>query len=311
MTPLRSKSVRALCALALSAAVAAGAALLPGVSRADDATTPLAPSPRGDGRPEARGSDPKGNDSRGQGPDFRGDGRGPEHRDGFRGGPRPSAQPPKPIDPEQWNKAVAFMTEQSPRRWKITAGHIAEMGAGSKADFFRRGIIERYEELKRLESQDPPLYLLAVQRAKLEDVIFGDCWDIAEARRAGSDDSSLREKLSTHVGQLYDVRSEERQLKITRLKDEQARIASDLSKLEDEQDRFSNRETYVRERTESFSRFGFRGYGSRPDGSRPDSRPDFRQGNRPDGRDNPSRNRPEGRPPTTKPDTSAAPATPE
>jgi hypothetical protein len=146
---------------------------------------------------------------------------GREGRGGFEGGPRPDGgggvdmeRPPAPPqgDAEEWDKAMAFMKENSPKRWAMLP---------DLPEFYRQGIQDRmygrYRQLERWKNADKEMYEIDMRRVALED----ELWTARmKVRMSGEplkpeEVSKIREKVAAFV----DLAMEERELRIQRLRD--------------------------------------------------------------------------------------------
>jgi hypothetical protein len=158
---------------------------------------------------------------------FNRDGRfgGPTGERGAGPGMPSDAEPPPPPDQEErrmpgpfengneeWDKAMAFMKEHSPKRTALM---------GELPDEFQQRIREqmfmRYRNMERLRAGDKEMYDIAIRRVDLEDELQSLRMEVRFRGRQLTPEemSRVREK----VGALVDLNLEERELRVQRLRD--------------------------------------------------------------------------------------------
>jgi hypothetical protein len=164
--------------------------------------------------------------------DFRGDGRG-GYDNAPRGGGADGAAPGAPGEPnagpgpdqnegrpgpfgansaEEWDKAMAFMKEHSPKRFAMLAELPEDFQQNIKDRMFMR-----FRTMERLRNTDKDMYDIALRRVGLEDELWTTRWNVRFKGQTltPEDLSKLREK----VAALVDVNLEERELRVQRLRD--------------------------------------------------------------------------------------------
>lgn len=175
---------------------------------------------------------------------------------------------------EQWEEALTFLRENSPRRMELFDKALDEwrrqqQGPITQAELPRsiRGararIFGRVQMLRMIERGDPELYDLALQQFRLEDQIIGALHDAREARSGGDEARATEasQRAQEAVGRYAEGTILEREQRIKRMREELAREEQRL-----QEDR-NQMERLVERLLERFRRSVPGGQGSREGGS--------------------------------------------
>jgi len=146
----------------------------------------------------------------------------------------------RPPTQEEWDAAIEFMKQNSPRRWEAMQKLSKERQEPLKDAIFRR-----YRLLEMLRMNDSEVYDLHLKRVALEDEIFGLTRDL---RNATTEESKVRDKLKDKIASLVDLGMDERKLRIARW---QRQLASEQEQLSREQ---SARNDTIRKRLRAAER---------------------------------------------------------
>ena len=134
-------------------------------------------------------------------PPWRRDGRGPGGGGGGPGGWGFSEQ--------DWDDIAAFMKQHSPRRWE----EYQKLPADRQAQL-QRVLNRRWRLIQWVRTHDPELYELQQKRWQVEDEVFGLTRELRTSSM--SSESQIKPKLRAKIGELVDLRTRERQMRITR-----------------------------------------------------------------------------------------------
>lgn len=178
------------------------------------------PAKETDDRLDSRNDAPPGGRWRGDGDDR--ERRGREPRDGespdgeLRDGAPDNAFHPLMDFPsrEEWEKFVAFMKENSPKRWSVV-----ENSSNPDGQMRMRGMLyQRFRVLERLRNADQDMYEVNLRRIGVEDEIFDISYSalLTEGRPLTPQELS---KLREQVTALVDITIEEREVRVQRLRD--------------------------------------------------------------------------------------------
>jgi len=113
---------------------------------------------------------------------------------------------------EEWDKAMAFMKEHSPKRTALM-GELPE----EFQQRIREQMFMRYRNMERLRAGDKEMYDIGIRRVELEDELQSLRMEVRFRGRQLTQEemSRVREK----VGALVDLNLEERELRVQRLRD--------------------------------------------------------------------------------------------
>jgi hypothetical protein len=121
---------------------------------------------------------------------------------------------PGPFEPgnEEWDKAMAFMKEHSPKRTALMADLPEDFQQRIREQMFMR-----YRNMERLRAADKEMYDITLRRVGLEDELQALRMEVRFRGRQLTQDemSRVREK----VASLIDLNLEERELRVQRLRD--------------------------------------------------------------------------------------------
>jgi hypothetical protein len=121
---------------------------------------------------------------------------------------------PGPFEPgnEEWDKAMAFMKEHSPKRMALMADLPEDFQQRIREQMFMR-----FRNMERLRAADKEMYDITLRRVDLEDELQALRMEVRFRGRQLSQEemSRVREK----VGSLIDLNLEERDLRVQRLRD--------------------------------------------------------------------------------------------
>jgi hypothetical protein len=170
-----------------------------------------------------------------------------------------AAEPPeRPAPPqgdlEEWERAMTFMKEHSPKRWAL----LPEL-----PEYFQQGVRERmfgrYRQLERWRNADKEMYDIGMRRLALEDELWTTRMSIRiKGQTLTSDEvAKLREKVAAFV----DLALEERELRIQRLRDILKREETFLAGEKGQRDAMVSENTAMLERGERSSLLGGPGGG--------------------------------------------------
>ncbi len=115
-------------------------------------------------------------------------------------------------DAQDWEQAMNFMKEHSPKRWAL----LPEMSDGLRQAIQER-MFMRYRQLERWKSLDKEMHEIGMRRLAVEDELWTARWTVRYSNKPLSLEelSKVREKVAAYV----DLGLEERELRIQRLRD--------------------------------------------------------------------------------------------
>jgi hypothetical protein len=141
----------------------------------------------------------------------------------------------------EWEEISIFMKEHSPERLKA----INNLPDGPR-ERLRMAVTRNYRNYKQIETKDPALAKLMVNRMELEDQVFKLVNQIKAEKGNESQVQADKQSLQQKIGELIDVNINEREVRIaklqTTLEGEQKQLASDSK----------NRDQLVERRLRSF-----------------------------------------------------------
>ena len=195
---------------------------------------------------------------------------------------------------EQWEEALGFLRENSPRRVEIYDQALAQWRQQQEAPVMqedlprsirgaRARIFGRVQMLRMIERGDPPLYAIALEQFRLEDQIIGALHDARQARTAGDEAAATEatQRAQEAVRRYAEGTILEREERIKRMREELAREEQRLQEDRSQTDRLVERlfERFRRsvpgnQGSRDGSSEGQRGDGERGDDQRREGRDD-------------------------------------
>jgi len=110
---------------------------------------------------------------------------------------------------EDWNEISGFMKEHSPKRWEAF-----QKLPPDRQEQLKLVVSRRWRLMQWVKNSDPELYELQRTRWRVEDEVYGLTQDLKHA--LSTSEPAVREKLRAKIGEMVDLRTKERQIRINR-----------------------------------------------------------------------------------------------
>jgi hypothetical protein len=110
---------------------------------------------------------------------------------------------------DDWSEISAFMKEHSPKRWEQYQKLPPE-----RQQQLQWIVSRRWRLMQWVKGSDPELYELQRTRWRVEDEVYGLTQDFKKA--SANDQPVVRDKLRSKIGEMVDLRTKERQMRINR-----------------------------------------------------------------------------------------------
>jgi hypothetical protein len=142
---------------------------------------------------------------------------------------------------DDWSEIAAFMKENCPKRWEQY-----QKLPPDRQDQLKWIVSRRWRLMQWVKTTNKDLYELQVNRWRVEDEVYGLTQDLKKT--TSTDEPTVRAKLRSKIGEMIDLRSKERQMRIKRWEEQIAQERDMIAKETRDRDEIINHRVRVAER---------------------------------------------------------------